>query len=49
MGELGGFTEIELESSSDIAGDILDRGYSEYSLFLGGTAEGIFAVSTVML
>ena len=51
MGELGAFTDTELDSVSDIAGLMLDkeRGYSEYSLFLGGTGAVMVAVSTVIL
>ena len=51
MGELGAFTDTELDSVSDMAGLMLDRarGYSEYSLFLGGTGAVMVAVSTVIL
>ena len=48
-GDLGAFTEMELESSSDMVGLRLENGYSEYSLFLGGTALVMVAVSTVMV
>ena len=48
-GDAGAFTEMELESSSDILGLMLENGYSEYSLFLGGTALVIVAVSTVII
>ena len=50
-GEPGAFTDTELDSVSDIAGLMLDkeRGYSEYSLFLGGTGAVMVAVSTVIL
>ena len=51
MGELGAFTDTELDSVSDMAGLMLDRdrGDSEYSLFLGGTGAVMVAVSTVIL
>ena len=50
-GDMGAFTDIELASVSDMAGLMLDRerGYSEYSLFLGGTGAVMVAVSTVIL
>ena len=48
-GDVGAFTE--LASVSDMTGLMLDRerGYSEYSLFLGGTGAVMVAVSTVIL